>query len=662
MAVARFPMLLCDYQEYAIPVRGRLFANNRELGEDDAQNVLEHMKSPKLIIDAVITHSGKMINRRVYPGQQMRASVGTLLTNFGKPITDSHPARGLLAASAAEPKVLGRITEASYFQTVTDAHWQNDWKRPAVAQDSEGSGGIRVKASITDRDAIQEIVDGRMLTLSQGHNPKQYFCSICQDDWIATGPCGHEPGKSYKIDTKTQKGEFQAFGVTGFMDYHHVARTPFPADATALIEHFSFQDAMQNVDGFWHTPPSKQQGRLERVTFVDEASGHTAELFFDHVLLDESAAPAATRPEDVQIVAVADLSEALGSQEATVTKEEKQRLAAEKAAAGDDHQDVNGNWTMPDPKDGHTHDLESLDVDRNGMTTKSKGSASPAHQHQIIDGTVQPVSGGEGSEKYVSRHPGSYYFDADGKVSLKLEDETEGEGEEEGTPAEGGEGDPKPEDVPAEAGDEPKPAEGEGEGAAEGESTEEGGEPKAEAVEPDPAEGDAAQVAADATVTVDVPEVPKTVLDTLSSKIDTLESKNDRLETVLATRDKELAAKSKELIDQTAKNRELQADRVLDLMFWLNKPEVREATDEEKVQAVRTEILKRSDDSLRDRAHDLQLELAVGRGSGVLPNPGLDRPSSPVKPLGAAPSGKSGKGSGNGATAKQRALGPLKRQ
>ncbi len=77
-----------------------------------------------------------------------------------------------------------------------------------------------------------------------------------------------------------------------------------------------------------------------------------------------------------------------------------------------------GNWTMPDPEDGHTHKLVSIDENGNGMVSKSKGEKSSSHDHEVRNGRVMPMQG----EGYVSRHPGTFFIDENKNVILKNED------------------------------------------------------------------------------------------------------------------------------------------------------------------------------------------------------------------------------------------------
>jgi hypothetical protein len=133
-----------------------------------------------------------------------------------------------------------------------------------------------------------------------------------------------------------------------------------------------------------------------------------------------------------------------------------------------------------------------------------------------------------------------------------------------------------------------------------------------------------------------------TTVRTLTAEIDRMRTETSRLESVVAEQGTALKAAQKRAEELAAEKRELLADRVLDLMLALGKPQVQEASTPEKVKEVKAELLKRSVDSLRDSARDLQLELAQGSGTGFRPGPDTEPPASGVGGLGGTPT--AGKG------------------
>lgn len=61
--------------------------------------------------------------------------------------------------------------------------------------------------------------------------------------------------------------------------------------------------------------------------------------------------------------------------------------------------------TTPDPRDGHTHSIVSLNPDGSGQTSEDSGEQSEPHSHMIANFEVQPHTAADGS--YISEHPGS---------------------------------------------------------------------------------------------------------------------------------------------------------------------------------------------------------------------------------------------------------------
>ena len=61
-------------------------------------------------------------------------------------------------------------------------------------RDWDGLGHLEVDAIITDHDAIAQILDRRMLTVSTGMTSPDAFCSECHVNWMSSDTCDHEPG------------------------------------------------------------------------------------------------------------------------------------------------------------------------------------------------------------------------------------------------------------------------------------------------------------------------------------------------------------------------------------------------------------------------------------------------------------------------------------
>lgn len=443
---AQLPLRFFDPRRIDLPVGGRFRRGGRVVLEDEAAEVLKTLKKPQLSVRVKATSSGVLINRRVYPGARMQDSVHHFLKDYGKPFLDRHPSHG-----KDEPKIIGRVTSAEYVQVWSDKAWVDDWKNPRP-NGHPGSGHIVLDATITDLDEIERVIDKRLMTLSVGFRPTAYFCSICAHDWVADGqPCGHEMGKHY--DDEKGKGRRLAYGITGNLIYDHIAGTGFPADPTSQILSSRFNDALDCLTPQEDAVPT----RLAAFVLTD-ASGDALELELESTesrsaspeapvvvgalpdigrLLQENAMKHADGSEEENEAQTSDPNaetqplpkEGAGegegkSAEGEPAPEEQPSEGSEGAAEGtpaeepgdsasdDQMLDVNGNWTMPDPVDGHVHELMSLDKLGNGRTSSVKGTKIPAHDHPIEEGRLRATSG----DNYISRHPGTFFFDAAGKT------------------------------------------------------------------------------------------------------------------------------------------------------------------------------------------------------------------------------------------------------
>jgi hypothetical protein len=721
-----FDMFLTDFHALALPKAFVCDAAGRELALDAA---LDTLKGPKLQVKIRATSSGKFINGRVYPGPRVMDSTGTWTAPYAKPVLDNHPSRSLFGGASAEPKVLGRCTDATYTRTSDKSVWMNDWRTPLPGS-SEGTGFITLDTEVSEEGAVRAILDGRMLTVSQGSRPSNFFCSICKKDWMADGPCEHEPGKEYEIDTKERKGKFRAFGVTGNLDYDHIAFVNTPADSTAQTLNVAVLGDSANHP-LIQSITSDRIPECELLSFVltDAAGTASLEMQIGDAVVQPSVSNTVTVTVPTtlpKLEAVADLEDEVGMHKEIVMGDENTpaegqpaetpkpaetpaeapaetpaapaeapaAAPAEGEAAGEAEgappavtTDTSNNWTMPDPEDGHTHKLTALDADGNGAVGKAKG-----HSHEVRDGRVLPVT----SDSGVSRHPGTYFYDSKGIFHITMTDETD-------ECPDGCELPPEQwwsadeleawtmsamedleeewqlfkdeliKDAPLSSAQRkrvpdrlfagpnrsfPVPDKARVRNALDRLGQ---GYPKnvsdatrslilscvkkrattlGVSVEDS---GTAAQEGATTMPNTEIADsISPTVLNTLSAEIDTLKAEKTRLESTIDDQNAELTALREQVDTLTEGKRKQFADRVVDLMLMLGKPQARESNTPEKLQALRDETAKRELVSLTDTARDLQLELAQGNGSGIRPGLQTEPITSEVGGRGAAPTADSG--------------------
>lgn len=183
-------------------MKNKLLVDRLKIGNpkflSDSLNLLSDMvdsgKRAKLLAPIRATHSGYLLNRRVYPGYSMRDAVETWVSPYEKPVLVHHD--GLSDA-------IGRIKGAKYYQLKSGLEFERDYQNPDTG-DKLGSGFVVLDTEVTDPDAIQKILDGRYLTVSTSQVASAAICSACAIDWFGEDAeeCGHTPGKPF-FDKKT---------------------------------------------------------------------------------------------------------------------------------------------------------------------------------------------------------------------------------------------------------------------------------------------------------------------------------------------------------------------------------------------------------------------------------------------------------------------------
>ena len=225
-----------------------------------------------LYIRIAATHSGKVTkNNGYYFPHKMRDGAGSFIFPFKKPILVHHE-------EYKDP--IGRVVGSQYIDisgTVQDKILNRQYKtidlknfingnlniRESIKFASyyvndkiinsdpyfEGLGYIAIVSRITDKDAIDKILDGRYTTGSVGVSTNQAVCSVCKCDWIKDGgPCEHRPGKIYDNE--------KCFLFTGDLDYSEWSPVNKPADVHSRIIETNIngiQDFIQENDSI-HNP------------------------------------------------------------------------------------------------------------------------------------------------------------------------------------------------------------------------------------------------------------------------------------------------------------------------------------------------------------------------------------------------------------------------
>jgi hypothetical protein len=176
-------------------------------------------KALEITVDA--THCGYFNrNNYYYTYEGMAAGAGTFLEPYAKPFLVEHQ---------GSSKPVGRMTAAAFI-SIPNGTYRFDTEESKVK--GRPTGKIRLKAMITDPEAIKDVLDSRFLTVSIGGRPLETpTCSACGEKAEAGMfgihlTCEHEMG-----DVDEKKG-YVGLRV-GRMDYGECSFVNHPADYTS---------------------------------------------------------------------------------------------------------------------------------------------------------------------------------------------------------------------------------------------------------------------------------------------------------------------------------------------------------------------------------------------------------------------------------------------
>jgi len=230
---------------FGMPERSSMYSDANNLLED----LYSSISAPSFRVTIKATHSGYLLNNRVYPGSGVKAGASSWVSKdnggtagYDKPFLKHHD-------SKSEP--IGRIDAQKFVQLWEDDQFKNDWKNPDHGT-KPGSGYIVISGTVSDKDAQQKILDGRYKTVSTGQSSNKAYCSICGYDWLRDADeeeeiCNHRPGRVYDVDGI----KYRAYLVTGKMKYMECSFVNHPANELAGILSADFDSAV--------VPESKEQ-------------------------------------------------------------------------------------------------------------------------------------------------------------------------------------------------------------------------------------------------------------------------------------------------------------------------------------------------------------------------------------------------------------------
>jgi|APSaa5957512535_1039671.scaffolds.fasta_scaffold00360_15 hypothetical protein len=213
-----------------------------------------------IMLDA--THSGyRNKNFFHYDTDAMRYAVSkdVWTSPFPKPFLKNHD---------LDSEPLGRVQAARFIDS------------------ADGKGFTQLDVLVTDKDAIEKIIDGRYLTVSTHGAPLKDAiadynftkCSICNINLNIEDYCGHSRGRVYEDEDGIEK---QCFWIVGALDYKEVSivNTPADNDGTTAAQ----ITGVSMIDG--ENPASPCKGDSCQVqksmVFIDSEVNYASETFLD---------------------------------------------------------------------------------------------------------------------------------------------------------------------------------------------------------------------------------------------------------------------------------------------------------------------------------------------------------------------------------------------
>ena len=104
----------------------------------------------------------------------------------------------------------------------------------------QGLGHIELIANITDKDAVEKLLDGRYITGSIGASTDKAVCSICKSDWTKEGPCDHKPGAVYD--------SAKCFIIAGELVYDEYSFVNVPADKHSKVLELNYNGLQDHIE------------------------------------------------------------------------------------------------------------------------------------------------------------------------------------------------------------------------------------------------------------------------------------------------------------------------------------------------------------------------------------------------------------------------------
>ena len=309
---------------------------------------------------------------------ELKSGVYSWIHPYAKPVIYNHD---------VSTRATGRIHNA-YYSEITTA----------------GRPGIIVVPKITDKQAIEDILGGNLLTVSIGATTDAAVCSVCGTDILEEGFCGHYKGEVYDGITTEW--------IAGNLWFDELSWVNVPADQDAKIidpgqvaiaEMFAIHDAkildLGKESSKWVV--SQQVALAEGLVISKHEKGESA------LTIEELQAKVTELEESIASL-TADLDEAKSQLEA------KEAEVAEKAAALEEKEKEVEELTaakeaLEAAKAQLEEELEVIKAEKESLVEKNAELVASAHQalvERVVDLRIslgKESSREEAIERFVKR-------------------------------------------------------------------------------------------------------------------------------------------------------------------------------------------------------------------------------------------------------------------
>ena len=206
------------------------------LGEEIQQRISDSLsngaKVKSITVKMEATHSGRPNgNNWIYTPKGMHDGYRSFVSPVFKPVTEEHN---------PDSRTLGRVISSKYvdygnisdsFNGLSPVEYLGKAKELNLdkqyrSRGYKGLGHIELVAKITDKEAIDKILDGEFGFVSVDGRVEEAYCSICSTKVNSPNRCEHRRGVKY--------GNEKCYYVGGKMHFDHISYVATPADSNAV--------------------------------------------------------------------------------------------------------------------------------------------------------------------------------------------------------------------------------------------------------------------------------------------------------------------------------------------------------------------------------------------------------------------------------------------